>query len=186
MMKLHLGCGTKILDGWVNLDIDDSVNPDIVHDLETLPWPLESDAFDEILLNHVFEHLGETTQVFLDIMKELYRVAAPNALLKVNVPHPHHDGFLTDPTHVRSITPELFLMFDLEVNQQWEIEGAANSRLAMITGTNFHVESVMAMPDVRFTDAQSKLTISLDDLRERARKELNVIKEYQMAIRVIK
>jgi len=29
-MKINIGCGKKKLDGFVNIDIDDSVNPDIV------------------------------------------------------------------------------------------------------------------------------------------------------------
>lgn len=185
-MKLHLGCGDKILSGWVNVDIDDTFGPEIAHDLEVFPWPLASDAFDEILMNHILEHIGATTALFLGVMKELYRVSAPNALLRVNVPHPYHDDFLTDPTHVRPITPALFHMFDLKVNQVWLEEGAANSRLAMATGTNFHVENVVVRPDARFTDARSELTIPEFELHQLARRELNVLKEYRIAIRVIK
>ncbi len=185
-MKLHLGCGTKILDGWVNLDIDDAFGPDIAHDLEILPWPLDSNAFDEILMNHVLEHIGATTRIFLGIMKELYRVSAPNALLKVNVPHPRHDHFLIDPTHVRPITPELFGLFNLELNQEWQKLGVANSRLAMSTGTNFRVENVRLTPDARFIDAESRVTVSPDEFRKLARKELNVVSEYKMTIRVLK
>ncbi|GIR90283.1 MAG: hypothetical protein CM15mP89_2880 [Gammaproteobacteria bacterium] len=36
-MKVNLGCGNKILQGWVNLDKYDVYPVDVVHDLETFP-----------------------------------------------------------------------------------------------------------------------------------------------------
>ena len=37
-------------------------------------------------------------------MKELYRISCDQANIHISVPHPRHDDFLADPTHVRPIT----------------------------------------------------------------------------------
>jgi hypothetical protein len=40
-------------------------------------------------------------------MKELYRISKNNCEILIKVPHPYHYAYLSDPTHVRPITPEL-------------------------------------------------------------------------------
>ena len=69
-MKLNLGCGSKILDGYTNVDKFDYYKPDVVHDLETFPYPFENNSVDEILISHVLEHIGQSPQIFLQIIKE--------------------------------------------------------------------------------------------------------------------
>src|SRR6516162_7107644 len=113
-MKLNLGCGSQILEGWVN--VDRIGKPDQVLDLETFPWPWPDNSADEILLNHVLEHLGQQPDVFIAIMRELYRVCRDGATLQIRVPHPRHDNFLTDPTHVRPVTARTMEMFSREAN----------------------------------------------------------------------
>ena len=49
-MKLNLGCGSKILEGYTNVDKFDYYKPDIVHDLEITPYPFEENSIDEIIL----------------------------------------------------------------------------------------------------------------------------------------
>ncbi len=51
-------------------------------------------------MSHVLEHLGQTPKVFLGIIKELYRVLKPEAILRVVVPHPRSEGYLIDPTNM--------------------------------------------------------------------------------------
>ena len=64
MLKLNLGCGSKILDGYKNLDKFNYYKPDIIHDLEITPYPFEKNSVDEILLSHVLEHIGQDPNVF--------------------------------------------------------------------------------------------------------------------------
>src|SRR4051812_3390274 len=81
-MKLHLGCGPNIKEGYVNIDafVDD---PRVVKaDITRLPYPDES--ADEILSEHVFEHVG-----FADegpLFRECYRVLRPGGELIVETP----------------------------------------------------------------------------------------------------
>ena len=52
-MKLNLGCGSKILNGYTNVDKFDYYNPNIVHDLEKFPYPFDENSVEEIILSHV-------------------------------------------------------------------------------------------------------------------------------------
>jgi hypothetical protein len=49
-------------------------------------------------------------------MREIYRVCRHDAVVHVVVPHPRHDDFINDPTHVRPITPEVLSLFDRSTN----------------------------------------------------------------------
>jgi hypothetical protein len=123
-IELNLGSGNHPLHGYVN---DDRFGtPDVLHDLETFPWPWETSSVDEIVLNHVLEHLGETTEKFFGVMKELYRVAAPAATIHVVVPQPNHDDFQADPTHVRRITPRGLELFSRKKNDGRPVQQQRN------------------------------------------------------------
>ncbi|MBF0511695.1 MAG: hypothetical protein HQL13_05120 [Candidatus Omnitrophica bacterium] len=58
MMKLHVGCGTKKLEGWINIDGVKSCHPDLVHDL-SLPLPYADLSADELKAEGVLEHLDK-------------------------------------------------------------------------------------------------------------------------------
>jgi predicted SAM-dependent methyltransferase len=79
-MKLHLGCGKRYLDGYINIDIIG--NCDIFADLRKLPY--EDCSVDEIYASHVLEHFGrhETEGV----LSEWARVLKPAGSLYVAVP----------------------------------------------------------------------------------------------------
>jgi predicted SAM-dependent methyltransferase len=62
-LKLNLGCGENKYAAYVN--VDKHGNPDLVHDLETFPWPWPNDSVSEIVLCHVLEHLGHDPAVYL-------------------------------------------------------------------------------------------------------------------------
>ena len=140
-MKLNLGCGSEHLSGWVNVDRFPAAHPDLVHDLERLPWPFPDDAAEEVLLKHVLEHLGRDSDTFLGILKELYRVCAPGARVRIVVPHPRHRDFLQDPTHVRPVLAGMFEHFSMERNEEWIRLGLPGTPLALYLGLDFSIES---------------------------------------------
>ena len=141
-MKLNLGCGNKILDGYLNVDKFDYYNVDKVHDLEKFPYPFDNDTVDEILLSHVLEHIGQDPNIFNEILKEFYRVCKNQAVIDIAVPHPRHDDFISDPTHVRPITLLGLSLYDKSLNEEWAKSGAANTPLGLIHKVNFKIESV--------------------------------------------
>jgi predicted SAM-dependent methyltransferase len=53
-MKLNIGAGNDIRNGWINHDIAELEGIDIVHDLNKFPWPFEDEQFSEIVANDVW------------------------------------------------------------------------------------------------------------------------------------
>lgn len=141
-MKLNLGSGARLIDGYLNVDIAEASAPDMVWDLEQTPWPWPDNSVTDVLLSHVLEHLGRDPATFLDVIKELYRIMAPGGEVVIHVPHPRHDDFISDPTHVRAITPAGLKLFDREHNKAWQEAGKANTPLALYTGVDFYMKSL--------------------------------------------
>lgn len=119
MTELLLGCGHRrvksfSLNGqydWqslVTLDVNPDCKPDILHDLNVLPWPLESECFDEIHAYEVLEHLGRQGDFksFFDHFAEIYRLLKPGGLLFATVPAPKSGWVWGDPSHTRVISME--------------------------------------------------------------------------------
>lgn len=102
-MKLNIGSGKKRFPGFINVDSDASCEPDHVVNLNRDPLPFEDNSVHHILAHHILEHVGDG---FFDLIKEMYRVCAHEAIIEVQVPHPRHDYFLGDLSHVRPITIE--------------------------------------------------------------------------------
>ena len=86
-LRLNLGCGDKLLPGYVNVDIAESrrgVRPDVLCDLRRLS-AFESDSADEILSVHVVEHFWRWEIV--DILTEWSRVLKPGGTMIVECPN---------------------------------------------------------------------------------------------------
>jgi len=92
---LDVGCGKIGVLGDVRLDIDESVDPDVVHDLEE-GLPFNSNSFDTVCCLHVLEHLEND----LNLVEEMKRVARKRVVAIVPV------GERNDPDHEREFTRE--------------------------------------------------------------------------------
>jgi predicted SAM-dependent methyltransferase len=82
--RLNLGSGGDYREGWHNVDIAPDHNPDEVRDLEETPWPWEDDAFEEILLDNVLEHIDPHERV--PLLKECRRVLSMGGEMTVRLP----------------------------------------------------------------------------------------------------
>lgn len=71
-MKLHVGCGTNKLEGWINIDGVKSCHPDLVHDLSE-PLPFGDLSADELKAESVLEHMDKYMRycVFADWSRTL-------------------------------------------------------------------------------------------------------------------
>jgi len=103
-MKLNLGCGTQIKEGYVNLDIIKSPNVDVVHNLDKYPYPFKENQFDEILCKHV---LG-TLEDILKVLNELHRISKKGALIKILVPYYNSKGAFNDFTYKHYFNSDSF------------------------------------------------------------------------------
>jgi SAM-dependent methyltransferase len=181
-MKLNLGCGHNKLDGFVNVDAAPQCAPDQVVDLETFPWPWADNSAEVIVLNHVLEHLGATPKVFLEVMKELYRVCAPGGRVQIAVPHPRSDNFLGDPTHVRAVTPQMLQLFDKALNDEWRQKGAANTPLAHYTGVDFTIGSATLVLQEPYAGQLQSGALRREDLSRLERTQFNVGDEWRIEL----
>jgi len=185
-VRLNLGCGNRKLPGWVNVDMSPGCHLDQLVDLEQIPWPWPDDSVEEVPLSHVLEHLGRTTAVYLDIFKELYRVCADGAKVTIIVPHPRHDFFLNDPTHVRAVTPEGLAHFSRKINQKWISDGAANTPLAVCLAIDFDIVGTKyALEEPWFGRAQ-RGQISKAELDQAVRQFNNVVTQTAVELKAVK
>lgn len=91
-MKINFGCGSNIIPGWRNLDIDRPNQEDRI-DI-TRPVPFKDNSVDFILGEHICEHVSapDCFRFFL----ESHRILKPGGVLRVCVPILDR---IQDPTH---------------------------------------------------------------------------------------
>jgi hypothetical protein len=185
-MKLNMGCGHNKLEGHVNVDLFPECKPDMVVDLESMPWPWPDAAIDGVVFHHSLEHLGESTRTFFRMMQELYRICRDGAEIRIDVPHPRHDDFLNDPTHVRIITPALLTLFDRKINDEWQRMGASNSPLAHYLHVDFAVVSYDFILSDPYATQYADGLLSKDDVDAMSRELNNFVREYRIRMVVRK
>lgn len=95
MKILDVGCGLSKMKDAVGMDVNPLVNPDVLHDLEVIPYPFSDSEFDLIHCSQVLEH----TRDIIPIMKEFHRIGKPGAMLHIAVPHFSGKTAFMDPSH---------------------------------------------------------------------------------------
>ncbi len=93
--RLHLGCGTDIKEGFINLDSVKIPGVDIVHDLSKFPWPFKDNSFNYVLSISSLEHLDN----LVNVIEEIHRICKNGAIIEIIVPHFESLGAFRDPTH---------------------------------------------------------------------------------------
>ena len=80
---LHVGCGLKRFPGWIHLDSDPAVTPDIVDDIRTL-HKVTDGSMDVIYACHVLEHVGR--REWQGVLRKWLQKLKPGGILQVSVP----------------------------------------------------------------------------------------------------
>lgn len=122
MMELLIGCGNRrekvfhrkgeeAFTDLVTLDIDPLAKPDLLHDLDVLPYPFADNQFDEIHASEVLEHCGRQGdwRFFLNQFAEFWRILKPGGVFCASCPSITSRWAWGDPGHTRVIQPESLL-----------------------------------------------------------------------------
>ena len=81
-MKIHVGCGSAILPGWLNIDIEALPGVDLVHDVrDGLPF----EGVELIFAEHFIEHLD--FEAGLAFLAECRRVLTDDGVLRLSTPN---------------------------------------------------------------------------------------------------
>lgn len=115
-MKLNLGSGNIVKQGYVNVDVTQYPGVDQVVDLDKVPWPWEDNSVDEIYASDALEHFaplgrGAGQLNIIAIMGEIHRVLKPGGLVELIIPSTDGPGAFQDPTHVTYWNKNTFLYF---------------------------------------------------------------------------
>ena len=102
------------------------------------------------------------------------------------MPHPRHDEFISDPTHVRPITILGLQLFDKDLNLKWEKQKGANTPLALISDVNFKVKNVKYNLDPNYVKKFENNNIDKTQVDKDVRELNNVVKDMVIDWQVIK
>jgi predicted SAM-dependent methyltransferase len=81
-LKLHLGCGERYIDGYINIDLRKTVATDLVCDIRKLPY--RSNSIEIIETYHVIEHIPKRD--LIKAFKEWHRILYSGGKLIVECP----------------------------------------------------------------------------------------------------
>ena len=144
-IRLNLGCGLDHKpqnEGWINVDINPEVNPDMRFDLnDLLVFRIDGKIYNpfsfsvqvpfnnvnEILIKHCLEHLKQNR--FFRLMNELWELCQNNAIITIIVPYwlsehafepdhkwvypPRSFKMITESSYSHLITPAKFEIVEL-------------------------------------------------------------------------
>lgn len=117
---INLGSGRIFRSDWLNIDINQYWQPDVVADISN-DFPLNKEvktarfgiitikenSFDEIIASHVLEHIKE----LVNAMTMCLKLLKVGGIFKINVPYDLSCGAWQDPTHVRAFNEKSWLYY---------------------------------------------------------------------------
>jgi len=95
MKKLNFGCGDKIWEDYDNVDMQKSPKITKSFNFNIFPYPIKDNTYDYIWSRSVLEHLDEPGNV----LKELWRICKPNAIIEIIVPYYNNKSAVSDMQH---------------------------------------------------------------------------------------
>lgn len=92
---LDLGCGTSKESGAIGVDISLRSHADVIADFRSPHLPFRTSSVERVVMNHLLEHVYDV-ETFL---REVHRIAKPDAEVIIRVPHFTSVYAFTDFTH---------------------------------------------------------------------------------------
>jgi len=91
---LHIGCGNSKLCGAIGVDKLSFPAVDVVHDLESSPWPFKDGSVDIFFAHSVLGHLDSV----VDFFNEVQRVGKNGSRIIISTPYFRSVDNFSDPT----------------------------------------------------------------------------------------
>ena len=85
VVKLNLGCGANKFPGFVNIDVEPTVEPDVLLDFKRSRLPYKDEVVAEVWMCHTIEHIEKTFHQHL--FSEVNRVLKPNGMFVLTFPN---------------------------------------------------------------------------------------------------
>ena len=82
-MKLHLGCGSKHIDGFINIDARELPEVDEIDDVKTLV-KFDKESINLIYASHILEHI--TRLEYTNVLSRWYDLLKKDGILRIAVP----------------------------------------------------------------------------------------------------
>lgn len=118
MLSIDIGCGTRRHPkATVGVDILALPGVDKVCNFETDPLPFEDNSVDAVYTSHTLEHIRNLDH----LLREIVRVAKPDAPVHVVVPHFSNTLGHSDPTHKRLCGLYMFNYYSREKDAHWPV-----------------------------------------------------------------
>jgi predicted SAM-dependent methyltransferase len=83
-IRLNLGCGSNKIRNFINIDIEESCKPDLIHDFVHKKLPYKDNSVSEVVLSHVIEHISR--RFHKGFLREVHRVLKPGGVFFVAYP----------------------------------------------------------------------------------------------------
>lgn len=111
-VQVNLGCADSPLPNFINVDMLDLPGVDIIHDLETFPWPFPDNSVDLIIASQLVEHINPHKGIFIKFMDEAWRILKDKGQFMIATPYAPSTGYFQDPTHVNPCNELTWSYFD--------------------------------------------------------------------------
>jgi len=92
---LDVGCGINKHPGAIGIDRNPDCRPDVLCDLDRIPYPFADNSFDHELFRSLIEHVSDVIRT----MEEFHRLAKPGGRIRIETPHYTDFSSFCDPTH---------------------------------------------------------------------------------------
>tara|TARA_B110000967_G_C18896961_1_gene571431 strand:+ start:814 stop:1359 length:546 start_codon:yes stop_codon:yes gene_type:complete len=105
---LDLGCGNKKVPGSIGVDSNDTLDADVIHDLNQFPYPFNDNEFDKVYIDGTLCLLDNAVLV----MEEIYRICKKNAMVVIVQPYFRSVWSFADPWIKNYGTVHSFAFYD--------------------------------------------------------------------------
>ena len=167
-LRLHLGCGEKHLESYINIDFPPSQHPvqkssvaDLYADITKLKLP--PGCVDEIRLHHLFEHFDRPTAMTL--LCKWHRWLKTNGLLRIETPDILESARLISDTSCGYKQKQSVLRHIFGSNEAaWAVhkDGWYEEKFR-------HILDALGFADIRFDSSQWKMTHNITVTAKKAR-----------------